>query len=88
MSDVLSQSDIVEITGFVRPHAQVRILRDLGYIVLGTNGKGQVTALSNHPSDPANQTKKSSTREKLVKLNFKCPPTAMTPTRSSQSAGA
>ena len=87
MSDVLSQDDIVHITGFVRPHAQVRILRDLGYIVLGTNGKGQVRALSNHPSDPANQMKKLSTREKPVKLNFKCPPTATNPTRSSQRAG-
>ena len=42
----------VEVTGYVRQKEQESSLRELGYIVLGRNGKNQVRALALHPGDP------------------------------------
>ena len=53
MTDCLSQQQIAEITGYQRPHAQERKLRELDYIVIGRDAKGRVKALAAHPDDPA-----------------------------------
>lgn len=66
----MSQEKILEVTGRVRPTAQIRILRDFGYIVLGVNGRGAVKALANHPSDPANATTRTSAKGGKVNLKF------------------
>lgn len=66
MSDTLTQDQIVEITGYVRATPQQRVLRELGYVVLGCDGRGRVKALANHPNDPMI---KNSTTES-VRLNL------------------
>ncbi len=52
MSSHLAQCEIRAITARVKPTAQERVLREMGYIVLGRNPKGQVQALAMHPHDP------------------------------------
>lgn len=51
-NDHLSQQDIIDITGYQRQKQQEETLRDLGYVVLGRNGRNQVMALALHPNDP------------------------------------
>jgi len=52
MSQHLTQAEIKAITARVKPAAQERVLRELGYIVLGRNPLGQVQCLAMHPDDP------------------------------------
>ena len=63
MSKILTSDEVIAITGMVRPSAQTRVLRDLGYIVLGMNGKGDVQALANHPLDPQNDSSDQARRK-------------------------
>lgn len=52
MSTHLTQDQVIEYTGRTRADAQERALRNLGYIVIGRNPRGQVQALAMHPNDP------------------------------------
>lgn len=53
MSRHMTQEEIRQKTGYVRQSMQEAALRSMGYIVLKRNGRNQVQALANHPSDPA-----------------------------------
>lgn len=68
MSEHLPQEAIREITARVRPDAQERILRDMGYIVVGRNPRGQVQCLATHPMDPT--LKAANDRGDVVRLNL------------------
>lgn len=68
MSDHLAQDQIRAITARVRPDAQERVLRDMGYIVLGRNPRGQVQCLATHPMDPT--LKAANDRGDQVRLNL------------------
>lgn len=52
MSQYLTESEIHDATDMKRPTAQERVLRQLGYVVLGRTPKGKVKCLALHPDDP------------------------------------
>lgn len=52
MSALMSQNQILEITGYSQQTAQERSLKELGYIVLGRSANNKVRALDTHPQDP------------------------------------
>jgi hypothetical protein len=52
MSQWLTEAEIESVTSRQRPTAQERVLRQLGYVVLGRTPDGKVKCLSLHPSDP------------------------------------
>lgn len=68
MTDHLTQREIIEKTGRVKASAQERALRQLGYIVIGRNPKGQVQCLAIHPLDPNLRAAKD--RGEVVRLNL------------------
>jgi hypothetical protein len=73
MSEHLPQEQIVAITARVRPDAQERVLREMGYIVLGRNPEGKVQCLATHPMDPS--LKAANDRGDVVRLNLGTPKT-------------
>ncbi len=68
MSDHLAQDQIKAITARTRPDAQERVLRQMGYIVVGRNPRGEVQCLATHPRDPL--LKAANDRGEVVRLNL------------------